>query len=110
METILTVVRDLVPFVRDWSKVEWGGDHVPIEESYIKTHHWQNGWREEGQLLLDAKGDPVGTVYHVQSNGRGETWEDEPDIFPEGKPKYLLFYNVKFDTEEEEWACLYKVS
>jgi hypothetical protein len=110
MENILQKVRGLVPFVRDWSQVKYYGEcHDYVDESYTKTHRWQNGWREEGQLLLDAQGNPIGTVYHVESNGRGETWEDEPDIFPEGKPKYLLFYNVKFDTEEEEWACLYKV-
>lgn len=109
METILQNVRELVPFVREWSKVEFGGDHVLIQESYIKTHRWQNGWREEGQLLLDVNGNIVGTVHHDESNGRGEQWKGEPDVYPDGEPVYLLSYNVKFDTEEEEWAKLYKL-
>jgi hypothetical protein len=106
---ILQKVRELVPFVRDWSKVEFGGDHVLVQESYIKTHSWQNGWREEGRLLLDAQGNPIGTIYHVESNGRGEQWEGKPDVYPNGNAVYLLAYNVKFDTEEEEWATLYRI-
>jgi hypothetical protein len=109
MENILQKVRGLVPFVRDWSKVEWGGDHVPIEESYIKTHRWQNGWREEGQLLLDVNGIPVGVVCHDESNGQGEQWEGKPDVYPGGEAVYLLSYDVKNDTEEEEWASLYRI-
>lgn len=109
METILQKVRDLVPFVRDWSKVEWGGDHAPIKESYIKTHRWQNGWREEGQLLLNADGDPVGKVFHNESNGQGEQWEGKPDVYPGGEVFYLLSYDVKNDTEEEEWANLCRI-
>lgn len=107
MENILLKVRKLVPFVRDWSRVEFGGEHIPIKESFIKTHRWQNGWREEGQLLLDVNGNPTGIVHHDESNGRGETWEGEPDVYPEGEPVYLLSYDVKFDTEEEEHAFLY---
>jgi len=115
METILQNVRELVPFVREWSKVEFGGDHVLVQESYIKTHsfcsRWQNGWREEGQLLLGADGNIVGTVHHYESNGRGGTWEGVPDVYPAGEPTYLLSYDVKLDTEEEEWewAKLYKL-
>lgn len=109
METILQNVRELVPFVRDWSKVEFSGNHVLIKESYIKTHRWQNGWREEGQLLLDVNGNIVGTVHHDESNGRGEMWEGKPDVYPDGEAVYLLSYNVKFDTEEEEHATLYRL-
>jgi hypothetical protein len=109
MENILQKVRDLVPFVREWSKVELGGEHIPVKESYIKTHRWQNGWREEGQLLLDADGNPVGTVHHDESNGQGEQWEGKPDVYPGGEVFYLLSYSVKFDTEEEEWASLYRL-
>lgn len=106
---ILEKVREYVPFVWDESKVEFGGDHVPIQESYIKTYQWQNGWREEGELLLNANGDPIGIIRHFGANGRGEQWEDDPDVYTDGEVAYLLSYNVKFDTEEEEWATLYQI-
>ncbi len=107
---LLEKVREYVPFVRDTSQVEWGGTHVPLKEGYIDTYRWQEGWREEGCLLLDASGEVVDKVVHVHTNGaKGvDPWEEEKD-FQGGEPCYLLAWNVKFDTDEEEWAALYRI-
>ncbi|MFA6984557.1 MAG: hypothetical protein WC276_11475 [Sedimentibacter sp.] len=107
---ILDKVREHVPFVWDTSRVEFGGTHVPLDESVIRTHKWQNGWREEGHLLLDANLQPTGKLYHVHTNGaRGiEPWEEEKD-FQGGEPCYLLAWDIKFDTDEEEYAALYRI-
>jgi len=108
---LLEKVKSYVPFVYGFSDVEYKGKiDVSDVESYTRTHKWQNGWREEGQLLLDINGAIVGDVIHVYTNGAAGSpeWE-EAESFPKGKPTYLLFYNVKFDTEEEEWASLYQI-
>jgi len=111
MEKLLKKVRRYVPFVWNESRVSFGGDHVLPKESYTRNYRWQNGWREEGELLLDNNGSIVGDIVHVYSNGVNGTsdWE-EIESFPTGEAAYLLYYNVKFDTEEEEWATLYKIS
>jgi len=107
---ILQKVRKLVPFVRDESNVKFGGTCTlyPENDSYVKTHRWQNGWREEGNLILDCNSNLIGKVYEMDSNGRGESWETVRS-YPDGVPAYFLEYSVKFDTEEEEWASLYRI-
>ena len=111
MEEILKKVRRFVPFVLDESRVNFGGDHVLPKESYTRNYRWQNGWREEGQLLLDINGTVVGDVIHVYTNGvNGASDWEEIESFPKGEPAFLLYYSVKFDTEEEEYATLYQIS
>jgi len=110
MEKLLKKVRRFVPFVWNKSKVNFGGDHVLPKESYTRNYRWQNGWREEGQLLLDINGAIVGDVNHVYTSGATNSpeWE-EAESFHKGEPAFLLYYSVKFDTEEEEWASLYRI-
>ncbi len=108
MEEILKKARRFVPFMSDHSKVEFGGDHVFSREtrSYRQLHDWQ----EEGHLLLDASCSIVGPVTCIYSSGAMGTssWETV-DNFPEGEPVYLLSYNIKFDTEGDESATLYRI-
>jgi len=111
MEEILKKARRFVPFMNAHSKVEYGGDHVPLKESYIDTYSWQNGWWEEGVLFLSSDGEIVGKVIHIYSSGvcGVESHETEED-HPQGEACYLLYYNVKSGTENEEWATLYRIS
>jgi len=109
MEEILKKARRFVPFMSDHSKVEFGGAHVFPRET--RSYRQLRDWREEGYLLLDASCSIVGPVTCIYSSGAMGTssWETV-DNFPEGEPAYLLYYNVKFDTEDGEWATLYKIS
>ena len=111
MEKLLKKVRRFVPFVLDESRVNFGGDHVPLEESYIDTYSWQNGWWEEGELLLSSDGEVIGKVAHIYSSGVvGIEPREVEEEYPQEEACYLLYYNVKFGTDKEEWATLYKIS
>ena len=111
MRQLLEKVRGLVPFVWDRSKVEFGGACEPPKgEFFMDTYSWQNGWRERGRLLLNEEGDPVGTVVHIYSSGiRDVAPREVEEHYSEEEAHYLLSYCVKFDTEEEEWAFLYRI-
>lgn len=102
--------RKFVPFVMKGSRVKYGGscDLYKDHEAYIKNYQWQNGWRESGSLLLDRNVHIVGKVFHMFANGTGWSSETEKE-YPKGRPYYLLEYEVIFDTEEREYAYLYKI-
>ena len=111
MKELLEKVRGLVPFVWDGSKVEFGGEtKLRDKEPFVERYTWQEGWREEGKLLLDAFGEITGKVIRVYSSGvRGVEPREEVEKHDNGEPYYVLRYEVKFDTEESEWAALYRI-
>ncbi len=109
MEELLTKVRGHVPFVSDQSQVKFVGEHELVDKSWVKIHTGYNGWRKEGQLLLDVNGDIVGKVTHVRSSGSTDGVEVlmAEEYYPDGEAYYLLSYDIKFNTEKEEHASLY---
>jgi len=111
MEEILKKVRQYVPFMLNSSKVEFGGVRVPLKESYIDTYSWCNGWWEEGVLFLSSDGEIVGKVVHIYSSGvAGREPREVEEEHPQGKAHYILYYNIKNGTDNEEWATLYQIS
>lgn len=104
---LLEKVKELIPFRDESSKVEWGGSHVKeTVHPYVDHYTWSNGWQEEGLLHLNDAGEVIGVVDIIHSNPH-EEWREEWVSDIRGDVKYILSYELKHDTEVEEYAALY---
>jgi len=86
---VLKKARRYIPFTRESSEVDFGGESQLYEgEPYVNPLKWVDGWEESGALLLDSNGDKI-------------------EYPPKEGIYYILRYNIiHLDTINEEDASL----
>lgn len=84
IKDILKKARRYIPFTRELSEVDFGGEsHLYEGEPYVNPIKWVDGWEESGTLLLDSEGNKIG-------------YPPDEGVF------YILRYHITHTEEEND--------